>query len=336
LKFTSQPPGEIAEVFRPLAEGLHARRSRLLVLSGATSPATFGWIRPIIVLPDVCLAQERSELESVLRHELHHVRRWDFFWNGLALVCRALLCFHPAAWFAVRRMQFDRELACDLAVVDDSPKKRAEYAECLIHFARLNSSQGSGHWGVDFAASAEHLKTRIHSILAVSKKQSPWLIAWRLACGLTLLIGFLTVAPSLQVLLTYAQEQLLQPTTAEIQTTFVKPQNRLRTTRKSKPSSPSAAIAAASVNQAIEPGDPSPSRPAEDSSRSQTTTGPQLLHRGSSAPDTNARQQIFVVPIGDTSGKMSKGGDNDRSQAVQQTATTAAGIYQQLSSVDRH
>jgi beta-lactamase regulating signal transducer with metallopeptidase domain len=336
LGFTSQPPGEITDVFQPLAESLHARRSRLLVLSGATSPATFGWIRPIIVLPDVCLEQGRSQLEDVLRHELHHVRRWDFFWNGLAVVCRALLCFHPAAWFAVRRMQFDRELACDLAVVGDSPKRRAEYAECLIHFARLNSSQDSGYWGVDFAASAEHLKTRLHSILAVSKKPSPWLIGSRMAGGLTLLAGFLTVEPSLRVVITYAQEQITQPLAAEIHAPSVKPESRVRMIRKNQPSTPSApAAAVVSLSSATDPDDLLPQGVTKNSPRPPAATGPQLLHRGSPASNRNTLQQT-VVPIGDPSGQTSKGGDHDGNQAVQQTATTAVGIYRRLSVVDRH
>ena len=190
LRFTSQPPDEVAEAFRPIAQNLGVGRSRLLVLSGVTSPATFGWIRPTILLPDTCLEQDRCDLEDILRHELHHVRRLDFVWNGVAIACRALLFFHPAAWYAVHRMQFDRELACDLAAVSDSPKRRAKYAECLIQFARLNSSQNSGNWGIDFAASSEHLKARVHSILTETKKSSAWLVWSRIACGLALLAGF--------------------------------------------------------------------------------------------------------------------------------------------------
>ena len=183
LGFTSQPPAEVAAAFQPIARNLGVGRSRLLVLSGVTSPATFGWIRPTILLPDTCLEQDRSDLEDILRHELHHVRRLDFVWNGIAIACRALLFFHPAAWYAVNRMQFDRELACDLAAVSDSPQRRAKYAECLIHFARLNSSPSSTNWGIDFAASSEHLKARVHSILAETKKSPAWLVWSRLACG---------------------------------------------------------------------------------------------------------------------------------------------------------
>ena len=79
LGFTTKPPVEIAKTFQLLAESLHVGRSRLLVLSGVISPATFGWIRPTILLPPHCLEQDPSELEDILRHELHHVRRLDFF-----------------------------------------------------------------------------------------------------------------------------------------------------------------------------------------------------------------------------------------------------------------
>ena len=60
LRFTTDPPAEIAEAFGPLARSLHVERARLLILSGVTSPATFGWIRPTILLPDVCLQQDRA------------------------------------------------------------------------------------------------------------------------------------------------------------------------------------------------------------------------------------------------------------------------------------
>ena len=93
LGFTSEPSPEVAERFQFLADSLGVGRSRLLILSGATSPATFGWIYPTVLLPSLCLQQDCSELEDILRHELHHVRRWDSVWNGLAIACRALLFF---------------------------------------------------------------------------------------------------------------------------------------------------------------------------------------------------------------------------------------------------
>ena len=231
LGFTSQPPGEIETTFQRLADKLHVGRSRLVVLSGVTSPAMFGWIRPTILLPDVCLQQERCEIEDILRHELHHVRRWDFVWHVFAVVSRALVFFHPAAWYAVRKMRFDRELACDLAVVSESPGGRANYAESLIRFARLNASQDPT-WGIDFAASSEHLKARVHSIMDGSKNSAGWSAWLRTAGGLALLGGFLGIEPSLAVLLSYAQQQIARPAAPEIHAAQPKVEARGRASRR--------------------------------------------------------------------------------------------------------
>jgi beta-lactamase regulating signal transducer with metallopeptidase domain len=332
LGFASQPPVAIEEAFKPLAKKLGVRRSRLLILSGASSPATFGWFRPTIVLPDVCLEQDLSELEDILRHELHHVRRWDFAWNGLSVVCRALLFFHPAAWYAVGKMEFDRELACDLAAVSNSAKERAKYAECLIHFARLNATQSAANWGIDFAASSDHLKTRVHSILAGAPTRSAWMVCSRIACGVVLLAGFMYVEPSLGVLLSFARQTIVQPETTEIRTEAAMEASRPKSVRRNLTAPKKQAVAASlGQTQAVDV-------PAESgmnvSSSVQSSAGPQLLHRGASAPGVAKRQT--VIPIEDGSGQSVKGGDHDRNQAVQQTATAAAGLLKDLSSLDRH
>jgi beta-lactamase regulating signal transducer with metallopeptidase domain len=344
LRFTSKPPAEVAAIFQSLAKSLHVERSKLLVLSGVASPATFGSIRPTILLPDVCLQQDRSELEDILRHELHHVRRLDFVWNGLAVVGRALLFFHPAAWYAVRRMQFDRELACDLAVVSDSPGRRAKYAECLVHFARLNSSQDPRAWGIDFAASSEHLKARVQSILAGSKTSSPWFLGVRIACGLICLIGFLGVAPSLAVLLSYTHQQTSQPLASMIAPSRSEMGIQIRATRRGRLSRPSVPTSrdsvVASVSQADAPQPvviPSADRESAGPSSTQNGSGPQLLRRSSSASGSkSSKQQSVALVDTDAAGQSGKTGNHDTKQALQQSVTAAAGIYKRLGAVDRH
>ena len=337
LRFTSPPPDEVVAVFRPIAQSLGVGRSRLLLLAGVASPATFGWLRPIILLPDTCLQQDQSALEDILLHELHHVRRLDFFWNGIALACRALLFFHPGAWYAVSRMQFDRELACDLAAVSDSPKRRARYAECLIRFARLNSSPNPTHWGIDFASSSEHLKARVHSILAETKKSPAWLIGSRILCGMALLAGFVAVEPSLGVLLTYARHQIVQPLAAEVLNASRKPDTKAKVIRKGKLlRGASLARAGASVANVSQTPESTVISAPQNVNISAATPGdgvPRLLHRGSATP-AKALSQQAVIPIDDPSGQTAKAGDNVHQQALQQTATAAA-VLKRLSSFDR-
>ena len=344
LRFTTNPPAEVAAVFQLLAKGLRVGRSRLLVLSGVASPATFGWIRPTILLPDVCLQQDRSELEDILRHELHHVRRLDFVWNGFAVVARALLFFHPGVWYAVRKMQFDRELACDLAVVSDSPGRRAKYAECLVHFARLNSSQDPRAWGIDFAASSEHLKARVQSILAGSKTSSPWLLGVRIACGLICLVGFLGVVPSLAVHLSYTHLHTSQPLASIVAPSRSEVEPEPRPTRRGRLSSPrvptSRDSVVASVSQTDAPQPvviPSGDRESARPSSTQNGSGLQLLRRSSSGPGgKSSKQQSVALVDADASGQIGKTGDHDTKQALQQSLTAAAGIYKRMGAVDRH
>ncbi len=334
LRFTTDPPADIAEAFRPLAQSLHVKRARLLVLSGATSPATFGWIRPTILLPDVCLQQDRSELEDILRHELHHVRRRDFVWNAFATLCRSLIFFHPAAWYAIRKLHFARELACDLAVVSDSPQRRATYAESLVRFARLNL-QSSNTWGMDFAASSEHLKARVRSILTASKITPKWQLCLRTACGITLLTGFICIAPSLAVLLSYAHQEIAQPSTQDIRPSQAAIETRPRTRTKGS-------VASTRMNSdAAADGQPAPNASTdpeiEHSAKGLSAAGPQLLHRPSSASGNAAPKQQTVALIDpDGSEQAGNTGGEKAKQALQQSIATAGTIYRRVSDVDRH
>ncbi len=204
MRFAYRAPDLIERIFQPVAERLGAAKVRLLVLSGIYSPATFGWVHPVILLPPLCLEQDESELADIFRHELQHIRRWDFFSNSIASLCCALLFFHPAVWFALRRLELESELACDLAVVRDSPERRATYAECLVRFARLHAAQEPTPWNLDFAGSSVQLKVRVRSVLAETRKIPGWLLGLRAGLGLLLFAGFLCMAPSLFIVLSYA------------------------------------------------------------------------------------------------------------------------------------
>jgi beta-lactamase regulating signal transducer with metallopeptidase domain len=339
LTFTSEPPVDVAEKFQSLAKTFHAGRSKLLILSGATSPATFGWIRPIVLLPTSCLEEDPAELEDILRHELHHVRRWDAVWNGFALASRALLFFHPGVWYAVQKMQFDRELACDLAVVSQAPARRGKYAECLIRFARLNVMPEPSGWGIDFAASAQHLTLRVHSILAGSKKSPGWLLCLRIASGLTISAVFLGVAPSLAVLLSFAHEPVATKAFTSVLDAPSREAHATANRRVRASASPTEVPGAARLGQieADRPGIDLPANPEAAKSARQGSAGPQLLHRGdASAPgNDSAKSQIIGLLDTDAKGQSAKSGGGTGA-AVQQTATAALGLYKRLSTLDRH
>lgn len=103
-----------------LRGALGITRAVAVKLSGdVVGPFTARLLRPVIWLPLSLLTQlPREQVEALLAHELAHIARMDWLWNGVQCVVESLLFFHPAAWWLGRRIRQEREHACDdLAVV---------------------------------------------------------------------------------------------------------------------------------------------------------------------------------------------------------------------------
>ncbi|WP_407910265.1 cytochrome c oxidase assembly factor Coa1 family protein [Lysobacter claricitrinus] len=77
-------------------------------------PFTARLVKPVIWLPSELLRRlPTAQIEALVAHELAHVARLDWLWNGVQCVVEALLFFHPAAWWLGRRIRLEREHACD-------------------------------------------------------------------------------------------------------------------------------------------------------------------------------------------------------------------------------
>ena len=98
-------------------------------------PTAIGFLKPVVVMP-VWALQELSaaELNSILVHELTHLRRRDDWTNLAQQILKALLFFHPAVWWIEGKLALEREMACDDAVLAETANPR-DYAQCLISVA---------------------------------------------------------------------------------------------------------------------------------------------------------------------------------------------------------
>ncbi len=83
--------------------------------SGAVSvPIAVGWLRPSIVVPAGLVGSAGTGvIDSVLLHELGHVRRGDFGWNLARKVVEVAYWPHPLVWPIARVVGPVREQACD-------------------------------------------------------------------------------------------------------------------------------------------------------------------------------------------------------------------------------
>ncbi|GGC69264.1 M56 family metallopeptidase [Undibacterium terreum] len=95
------------------------RTVAIRVASHVASPFTAHLWRPVIWLPASLLTHLPPEqLEALLAHELAHIRRLDWLWNGLQCAVESLLFFHPAMWWLSKRIRQEREHACDDLAVE--------------------------------------------------------------------------------------------------------------------------------------------------------------------------------------------------------------------------
>ena len=108
-------------------------RRRVVLLQNETiaAPATWGIVRPVIVVPAAFEQLPTESRSAVFSHELAHIQAHDFFMRVLAEIARALLWFQPLVWIAWRQLREEQELACDNRVLASGGKPSA-YAKLLL------------------------------------------------------------------------------------------------------------------------------------------------------------------------------------------------------------
>jgi TonB family protein len=156
------------------------------VSADVSGPVTFGFLRPVILLPEQCL-----EDESVACHELVHVRRRDWLFNVIEECMVSIFWFHPAVWWMMAEIQLAREEAVDREVVAIL-NSRDRYLESLLALAASRA-------GFDLAPASpflrkRHLQKRVAALL---KEVS--MSKFRLTSSLAAFAAVLTLAAWLGV-----------------------------------------------------------------------------------------------------------------------------------------
>lgn len=98
------------------------------------SPALVGCWRPRIVLPsDFEQRYDDAERALILAHECMHAQRRDLPALLLGVCLRAVLWFHPLAWWGLTSLREDQELACDAALLSRRLASPRQYARALLN-----------------------------------------------------------------------------------------------------------------------------------------------------------------------------------------------------------
>jgi beta-lactamase regulating signal transducer with metallopeptidase domain len=97
-----------------LANTLRIQRPLILLRGDRLGvPVTWGVVYPIVLLPEDADEWTEERRRYVLVHEMAHVKRLDALTQLLGQLALALFWFNPLVWIANRRLQLEREHACD-------------------------------------------------------------------------------------------------------------------------------------------------------------------------------------------------------------------------------
>ncbi len=148
--------------FQHLLERMQIRRAVALLQSTQTTvPAVIGWLRPAILVPaSMFSGLTAAELESLIAHELAHVRRHDYLVNLIQTVIETVLFYHPAVWWLSRVIRAERENCCDdiaVAVCGD----RIAFARALARLEEIRCDSGQ----LAMSAGGSSLLSRIRRVV---------------------------------------------------------------------------------------------------------------------------------------------------------------------------
>lgn len=100
-------------------------------------PATLNFFKPVILIPIAAFNQlTPTQIESILLHELAHIRRNDYFINIVVSVIETILFFNPFVHLLCKSVRKEREHCCDDLVLHYNCDAHG-YASALLSLEKM-------------------------------------------------------------------------------------------------------------------------------------------------------------------------------------------------------
>lgn len=133
---------EWLHIFNALLKEFHISRKVGFYLSEKVQiPTVIGYFKPIILFPLAAVtALDIKQVESILIHEITHIRRHDYAINLIKCLIEALLFFNPFVWFLGRLLEKEREHSCDDQVLETTGNALV-YARALLILESIRSEK---------------------------------------------------------------------------------------------------------------------------------------------------------------------------------------------------
>ena len=123
------------DMVKKYAQKLGIRQSVSLLQSELVKvPVTVGHLKPVILIPIGLIFQlPAQQIETILIHELAHIRRRDYLINLLQSLLGTIFFFNPGLLWLSSLIKEERETCCDDIVLANTSVK-SNYLEALLAF----------------------------------------------------------------------------------------------------------------------------------------------------------------------------------------------------------
>lgn len=188
--------GNIAALAAEIAREIGLRRRvRLFLAEEGTSvaaPLTWGFHRPLLILPSDAAEWPAERLRAALLHEIAHIQRGDWQAQMLASVACSVYWFNPFIWLAAHRMRSECERAADDYALTHG-LRASDYATHLLEIAQAAQSRRQPPRQAVAMVRRASIEARLRAILSRHQNRQPLPRRWRdgalIATALLLVVG---------------------------------------------------------------------------------------------------------------------------------------------------
>ena len=118
-------------------------------------PVVIGYLKPVILIPVGMLSGLTTEqVETILVHELTHIRRHDYLVNVVQSFIEAMFFFNPFVWMLSSVIRREREHCCDDAVL-------THCGNALVYAQALSQLEEARFMGTTLAPSLAQNKNEL-------------------------------------------------------------------------------------------------------------------------------------------------------------------------------
>lgn len=147
-------------LYKLQAELAITRPVQLLYNTRVSSPVSFGWKHPVIILPASAVHNPEANIKPVLVHELQHIKHCDYLISLLTECVTMIMSVHPGTWLLRRHLYRYQEMHCDAMVLGHRPCNPADYARTLLDYCTA-STFAENHPACTISRSGSQIRERI-------------------------------------------------------------------------------------------------------------------------------------------------------------------------------